>query len=453
MYRDIDLEAINKNLDDIKNNAVMEFKIKYEPTLEENKQIYKIIQNYIKKNNRIIYGGFAQHLLIKNKNPKDGVYFEIDGICFNYPEIADMEFYSPEPLEDIVNLTNELFNLNYKFIEAKEAIHTTTYKIFVNTVNYCDFAYMPLKIYNNMPIITYEGFKLCHPFFMLVDAFRVFNDPLTSYWRLEKPLNRFQKILKYYPIENYNKEIIIPKGDIDILKFIRKKIIHKSSFIVIGFYGYNYYMKKIDKNKLVNISHYEIISTNLKKDVLSIYNKLTKHFKNIKIENFFPFYDFIDNRVEFYYNDKLILSVLGNKERCIVYNYSEKKKTYFGTNNLIFMHLLYNYIYFYISKIKDDTELYLKLIKSFYYNKKDYLYKHNLTVIDKSPFQDFTIKCLGIHIDPKRKSYLLGKKQKANKKSFKFIYTPNGKYTKLQFNYPNISGNKILKKKYFILKK
>ena len=122
MFRDNDIDDINIHIEKIKNDAAMKYKSNYEPTLDENTKVYKVIQNYIKKNSRIIYGGFAQHLLIKKKNKDDGIYKEIDGVCFNFPDIADMEFYSPEPLTDIVNLTNELFKLGFKYIEAKEEV-------------------------------------------------------------------------------------------------------------------------------------------------------------------------------------------------------------------------------------------------------------------------------------------------------------------------------------------
>ena len=442
MFRDNDIDDINIHIDKIKNDAAMKYKMNYEPTLQENMKVYKVIQNYIKKNERIIYGGFAQHLLIKKKNYEDGIYEEIDGVCFNFPEVADMEFYSPEPLIDIVNLTHELYKLDFKYIEAKEAIHGKTYKIYVNMVNYCDFSFMPLNIYNNMPIITVNKFICCHPHFMMVDAYRILNDPLTSYWRLEKPIKRFQKILKYYPLtNNYNYINIknnINKSNFDILKYIKKKIIKKKNLIVIGEYGYNYYIRKYK----IPITHYEVISTNFKKDVKFIYKKLNKHFKNIKVKYYYPFYEFIDYSVEFYYNNILIFKVIKNYDRCIVYNKSIKKNIYFGTNNLVFMHLLFNYFYYYINK-SNEYKYYSNLINNFYNYKREYLNNHNITVIDYSRFQDFTLKCHGSHIDPLRKSYVQGKSKVAKNKPFKFTYIPDGTKKKIKYEYDNITGLKI----------
>jgi len=452
MFREKDIYDININLDKIKNDAAMVQKENYEPTLNENTKVYKAIQNYIKKNNRIVYGGFAQHLLIKKKNYNDGIYTEIDNVCFNFPEVADMEFYSPQPLIDIVNLTNELYNMNFKYVEAKEAIHGKTYKIYVNMINYCDFTYMPINIYNNMPVIIVNNFNCCHPHFMMVDAYRILNDPLTSYWRLEKPIKRFQQVLKYYPITENNSyfnfgELKNEKSKLDILRYLIKKIFHKKKLIIVGQYGYNYYIKK----HKVLISHYEVISANFKKNIKYIYKKLKKNFGNIKVIHYYPFYEFIGYSVEFYYNNNLILKVLDNYDRCIVYNYSEKKKTYFGTNNLVFMHLLFNYFYFYIFR-SDESKFYLNLIKNFYNYKREFLDNNNITVINKSPFQDFTLKCHGIHIDPLRKSYILGKQKIKRKKTFKFTYIPDGSKKKLEYEYDNITGNKIKNEKLFIIK-
>ena len=453
MFRDKDIDSINQHIDKIKNDASMLKLEHYEPNLDEISKVYKVIQNYIKKHKRIIYGGSAQHILIKKKNYDDGIYTEIDGVYFNFPDIADIEFYSPDPLFDIVHLTNELFKYNFKYIEAKEAVHGKTYKIYVNMINYCDFSFMPKNIYDNLPVITINNFICSHPHFMLLDAYRQVNDPLTSYWRLDKPIKRFQKVLKYYPITTNNDYYNLNKinnnnNNNDILRYIRKKIIHNRQLIVIGQYGYNYYIRK----HKVPITHYELISTNLKKNVKFIYRKLVKHFGNIKVVHYYPFYEFIDYSVEFYYNDKLILKVIQNYDRCIVYRKSIKKKTYFGTNNLVFMHLLFNYFYYYVNQSK-EYKYYHNLIQNFYNYKKEYLDNHNITVIDNSLFQDFTLKCHGSHIDPLRKSYLVGKMKASKKKPFKFSYLPDGKTKKLIYEYDNITGNKITNEKFYYIKK
>jgi len=196
MYRNEDIEKINKNIDKIKDDAAQEYKTLYEPTLNEISKVYTSIKNYIKRKGRVAYGGFAQNLLIMKKNPDDSFYKIIDGVFYNWPELADIEFYSPTPIEDVIELTEELFKLGYKNIEGKEGIHSDTYKIFVNFLNYCDISYIPANVNNNIPIIEVDGIKCAHPHFMMVDTYRILTDPMTSYWRVDKSIKRFQKLIK-----------------------------------------------------------------------------------------------------------------------------------------------------------------------------------------------------------------------------------------------------------------
>jgi len=69
-----------------------------------------------------------------------------------------------------------------------------------------------------MPIIEIDGIKCAHPHFMMVDTYRILTDPMTSYWRLDKSIKRFQKLIKYYPIDQ---------------EFVNKKIEFKSKWEII----------------------------------------------------------------------------------------------------------------------------------------------------------------------------------------------------------------------------
>jgi hypothetical protein len=453
-----DMESIEKNIDKIKDAAAQEYKSLYEPTLKETSKVYSAIKNYIKKKNKVTYGGFAQNILLTAKNPEESFYKIIDGAFYNWPEVADMEFYSPTPLADIIELTEELHGLGFKHVEGKEGIHPETYKIFVNFINYCDISYMPANIYNNIPVIDINGIKCAHPHFMMVDAYRVLTDPMTSYWRLDKSIKRFQKLLKYYPLgqsdQDQNKKIEL-KSNTDVLKVIRKKIIHKSDLVIVGFYAFDYYVKKVSEDMaLNNFPYYEAITKDLEKDSKLILKLLTHKFGNkITTKEFYPFFSFMDKRIEYYYNGSMIFRLFGNNERCTVYNYSDKKHTYFGTYSLVFMYLLFDYFLAYVSRDKPNTELFQLLLVKFFNARNKYLNLKNLTVIDPSPFQDFTLKCYGIPTDPMRNALLQGLEKKKQGKQMKFRYGASGKPGKVpEYQFTNSSGNQILNEKYLILK-
>jgi hypothetical protein len=458
MYRIEDIEKINKNIDKIKDDAAQEYKTLYEPTLNEISRVYTSIKDYIKRKGRVAYGGFAQNLLIIKNNPDDSFYKIINGVFYNWPDLADIEFYSPTPIEDVIELTEELFSKGYKNIEGKEGIHSDTYKIFVNFLNYCDISYIPTNLNNNIPIIEVDGIKCAYPHFMMVDTYRILTDPMTSYWRVDKSIKRFQKLIKYYPFDQTkaNMKIELKSNDQSIIKLIRKKIVQKTKLIVVGFAAYNYYAKKdSESNILNNIPYYELISTNFVRDAKNIMKFFNKRFPGkVTTKEYYPFYTFMDKKIEYYINNQLVLRLFGNNERCIVYNFSDKKKTHFGTFNLVMMYMYFNYFYYYVNRDKYNTELFSGLIIKFYNLRNKYLDHHNLTVIDNSPFQDFTFKCYGIPTDPIRSSLLEGIQKKKQGKRMKFRYDPSGKSGKVpDFSFPNVSGNQILNEKNFILKK
>ncbi len=456
MYREEDLVKIEENYDKIRNESAKEYKTYYEPTLTEISNVYKAIKNFIKKNKRIVYGGFAQNMLIKIKNPDDVFYTEIDGAFYNLPDIADIEFYSPTPVADLIALTEELYSQGFKHIEGKEGLHGETYKIFVNFDNYCDISYMPQHVFNNLPVVEIDGIKCAEPHFMLVDAYRVLTDPMTSYWRIDKSIKRFQKILKYYPIDDKHYESplqIKTFANEDVLKYV-KKFIKKSKLIVVGLYAYNYFAKKVSDKLVINVPYYELISTELEKDGKHIYKHLVHKFGNkITTKEYYPFCEFLDRRIEYYYNGNLILKLYGNNHRCIVYNFSDKKKTHFGTYNLVMMYLFFEYYYNFINRNNQNTELLKKIIGKFYKLRNVYLTQKNITVLDDSPFKDFTFKCYGVPLDVKRSALLEGLEMfKKGKRKFK--YNPSGKPGKSpDFSFANSSGNQIVNEKYLVLKK
>jgi hypothetical protein len=450
MYRNEDIIDINNNIKDIIENANILYRNNNDPTFKEIYNCFEFIKTFFIKKKRILYGGYAQNLLIINKNKNDGFYKDINNIYLHNTDIADLEFYSPKPINDLIELCDELSNAGFTHIDCKEGLHEETYKLFINFINYCDVSYISENIYNKLPIITINNIKCIHPHFMYIDFLRVFVDPMTSYWRLEKSFTRFNKLIKYYPLDiipfNINKLISFKNND--ILYYIKKHIIHKSKYIVIGFFAYNYYIKKYTNKFLINnLLYYELISNNLIEDGNHILEKLTKKYGNkITVSEFSPFYDLFDKRFEYYYNNNLILCLYGNNERCIVYKYSNKKKIYFSTFNLLILYLLINYYYYTINNNK-NAYLYMMLINKLYEIKNLYLIKYNKSVLDDTPFQDFSLKCIGEPIELKRKAML--------NKIKKFKYTPKkgSKGTIPYYIFNNKSGNKIINNKFFSLKK
>jgi hypothetical protein len=437
MYRLEDIDQVKIDVSKIQEKSLILFKTNYEPTIDEYKQVTQYILEFIKMKKRIIYGGYAQNKLIYNKNKDDIFYKHID--------TPDIEFYSHEPIKDIVELCNFLYEKKCKYLQGSEGVHSGTYKLYVNFENYCDISYISKNICDTMRYIEIDGIKYAHPYFMYIDFYRIFTDPNSFSFRLDKSFNRYTRLYKYYPITiSDNIKLNVNKTDVSILRLIRKKIIHNSKYIIVGKYAYNYYMSKYGK-KLVNIDYYEVIILDYNKEIIEIYNKMKKIFNNIKIKEFMPYFEFFGRRMEFYLDDKIIFKVYDNNNRCIVNKYSEKKKCYFGTNQLIFLFLLSNYNYSITNNDKLNENNNLIMINNLSYTKNKYLNNKNKTVLDKTPFEDFIIECNGISLDSRRESFLEKYNKKKNNKRINFRYEPTGKQINIPvYNFDNTSGNEII---------
>lgn len=458
MYREQDLIALKKNKEKIYDDIILYYKTRYEPTINESYNVIKNILKFIKKKKRIIYGGYALNLIIMNKNSEDYIYRKINNVYFNFPEIADLEFYSPTPVQDIIELANELYKLNFKQIDVKEGIHPETFKLFINFIGYCDITYLPSNIFYNINYININELKCVHPKFILLDMYKILTDPYTSYWRLDKILERINKLTQYYPLRNIKFDInklFISDNNNEILKFIKLIIMEKSKYITIGYYAYNYYIKKLTKKYIINnIPYIELISSNIKKDGYKIYKILKLKYKNVTIKQYNKFSGYIDNKIEYYVNNNLVLILYGNYNRCILYKYSKKEKIYYGSFTIVIMYFLFFYYYNFVNKNKIYCKLYKYLIGKLFLIRNKYLIKKNITVINISPFQEFTVKCIGKHLDIKRNYLIENLKKYKEKKQVLFKYTPNNKTINNpipQINFDNTSGNIIINKKKYII--
>lgn len=439
MYSKDDFDLIKDKLNDIEKKAKKYYQDNFEePTKQEYDDVMMEIKKYIKDKGLIIYGGYAQNSLIGEKNKRDEFYDDTDR--------PDLEIYSPDPIGDSMRMADMLFSKGYKYVVCEEGIHNETYKIFVNFLNFSDISYMDPYVFKNCPYIIIDDLKLTHPHFMQTDAYRVYSDLLVSNFRLSKTFNRMTTLMKHYPFDDkaeFNVLSYKKTEEIDnVLRFIRKHIIHNSDLVVVGHYAYNYLVKKLDDKHEIDVEYIQIVSSNLDKDFDKITKILKEEYgKKIYYRRFYPFFQFFDNRYEFSYNGKVVLKLYGSNERCIVFQESEKKKTKFGTFILIMLYFLIDYNFAIINQDQKEQDNFMSLIIRLNKIRNKYLDKNNLTILDKSPFEEFTLKCIGKPLDPIRSARLKMTENKEAGKKIKFRYNPSGKPGKIpSFKFNNTSG-------------
>jgi hypothetical protein len=440
LYTKHDIEVIADNIDILMKDADKVVKTTYEPTIQEFREVLKVVREFIKSKNRIIYGGTALNDLIKNVNPKNAIYDELNK--------SDMEFYSPEPIQDLKEICDLLYSKNFKYVQGQQAQHGETYKFFVNFEDVGDISYVPLFIYNKMPTIEIDGLRYIHPKFMYIDYLRMYTDPLMSFFRLEKAIPRGMALINNYPLELGEDKIKydeLTEKEENIIKDISKIISNSNSFIHVGTYAIQFYT--IDKE--TKLLPYEVISVEYKKDVNSIYEELNKKYK-IETKEYFPYFQFWDRHIEFIFNNKVVLTIYKNYDRCIPY------RKYDAGNIASFQQVLLHHLikYYFNLNNKLDEKNVNNILGNIVKIRNEYLKKNNKTVMDDTIFREFQINCLGKSVDSRRQYFLDIMKKKSQGRQILYRYNPQTDYDhKLpDYYFDNTSGNLIKNPKLYTIK-
>lgn len=438
---------IAENIIDIMNQAKKNSLDVLEPTMDEYNKVMDVIKKYIRNKKRKIYGGYALHRLILNKGGKDGIYNE----DFDIP---DIEFYSPEPLEDIVDLCNLLHDSGFKKVQGKQAMHEESYTVFVNYQKYCDISYVPKLIYNYIPTISIDGMLFTKPKFLYIDMYRVFNDPMTSYWRLEKTFKRMYKLQKAYPFYNIRNKLQVQVEEPvkNIVKQVLKEYIkEQKELFLFGYYAYNYYIRQSGTNKFqtVDIPHIDVVSIEYKRDCENAYTYLkSKYNKDISVQEYYPFFQFHGYKTVYMYRGTPILSIYDKNNRCIPFH-----KTSDGYNVTSFqftaMMLMILELKTTIDKQKIENKRYNIMLSNLMVARNDYLNKNNKTVLDNTPFREFQLDCMGKTLTQDRIYRLQIDKRKKEGKKLIIYYTPqtDRETFNVKVHFDNTSGNLIRNEK------
>lgn len=470
LYKQGDIELLAENWSNIMADVEQERLALLEPTLEEMKEVHEIVLEFVRNNKRKIYGGFALNLLVKDKDKKDAIYKD--------NKVPDVDFYSPDPIGDLMKLCNILHQKGYKAVAGREAMHQETYSLSVNYMLYCDISYVPRNIYNKMPFIEVDKLILIHPHFMFIDYLRMMTDPLISYWRFEgdlKSYRRFFLLQKHYLFPKAKNEIKIKDSSPTIqvaLDMIFQFLLNRNSIIVTGLYAYNYYLYEsriLDSSEsgnmsLIRVPYYEFISSDYRTDYFALLTHLKSNViipqDRLTSTEFYPFFQFTGHSVEIYIDKQLICRIYNNNKKCFPYldlpaikfnisaNSVEKHKKYIIRMGTFPVTLLYGLISIMKARTTDDSQgknLYYQFVGNLLESRNHFFDKYNKNYLDDTPFREFVVKCIGETIQPDRQRRLLIESRKKKNKRYTFQYEPeNGvKEPSTSYEFANSSGNAI----------
>lgn len=428
-----------------------------EPSAKEYYETLAIVINFCKKNNRKIYGGYALNNMLKSKK-KEEIYDESD--------FPDVEFFSPTPIKDLYEICNELHEKGYKYIKGQEAQHPETYTIFVNFKNTCDITYAPSNVYNHMRTYECDGFVYQHPHLMIIDYFRMINDPLTSYWRLDRAFKRLDILQKTFPFHIMDEHIKSPKLSEKMREMLTSiKTLHipdSKTLIICGYEAYNYYVgvsnAKIS-NMMVNVPFLEFISTNYVEDVLNLFTfikstLLDDEKSKLRHDEYFPFFQFVGFKSIITFENKPIVIIYDHNNMCIPfskirmkYNTSKKEIEHrIATFTYTLMMIMITAMRMRIEKNSVERKNCEIIVSNLLQVREEYFKRTKMSPLDDTPFREYQICCVGTTMTQSRKHKLKNLAKKEKGKSFMFSYDPataKEKEPSGKFFFANTSGNLI----------
>jgi len=196
-------------------DTVLDNTKKYEDIAEKRSVFYhdidralSLVQKFIKKKDRILYGGMAIDISLKLSD-HEGIY--------SPGTIPDYDFMSPDYYNDSNELAIELTKAGFENVSAIHAIHLTSRRVRVNFIPVADITYIPQNIYETIPTLIVSGGKtkelkelenmrVVHPNFQRLDIYRALCTPFEKppgeviLQRTKKDIKRFRMLNKQYPL-------------------------------------------------------------------------------------------------------------------------------------------------------------------------------------------------------------------------------------------------------------
>lgn len=164
------------------------------------KEIQKIVEEFLRKKKRIVYGGQAIDFALRLKGDK----------LYEDYTIPDYDFYSAKFDKDAYDLLLIFMDNGFNEVSIINAIHPSTLRIRVDSIYAADITFIPKSIYKKIKqnVLEFDGIYFRHPLHQLIDIYLSFSFPYFGkpqeniVHRWEKDWLRKNLIFKYYTYSN-----------------------------------------------------------------------------------------------------------------------------------------------------------------------------------------------------------------------------------------------------------
>ena len=253
----------------------------------EMKEIFKIVEDFIKNKKLVCYGGISINALLPND---DKIYNEdID--------LPDYDMFSPTAIEDAKELADIFYKHGYTEVEARSGQHYGTSKVFVNFIGVADITGINKHLFNAIKkkAVKVNGILYTDPNFLRMSMFLELSRPSGDTSRWEKVLKRLTLINKYYPLTNvkcddvkFQREMV-EDGSINsekVFEIVRNTFIHEDC-VFFGGYAISEYSKYMTENirkKIEKYADFDVLSRDPKRTADNVKERLYEEgIKNVKV--------------------------------------------------------------------------------------------------------------------------------------------------------------------------
>jgi len=279
---------------------------------EELQQALNIVKRFIKRKQRICYGGTAINSLL----PKEKRFYDPN---FDLP---DYDFFSPTIESDILELVSDLNNAGFNEVVHRVGIHEGTKKILVNYTAVADVSHLDKPLYNiyfkESEVV--DGIHYTSPDMLRMMMYLELSRPRGEVSRWAKVYERLELLNSEFPLKMCKKMRTYPMVSNEIRKTILDFVVSHERILANIELELLYRRSLSQKNVSYLVSKGSMLvffSPDLKKDSFDIKNILPQN--SLRLLYVAGKGDLTQNRVELYY-DSLLIAVLLEENACHSYN-------------------------------------------------------------------------------------------------------------------------------------
>jgi len=274
--------------------------------------IIKVVEDFLKRKKLVCYGGTA----INNILPPDAQFYDRD------IEIPDYDFYSPNALEDAIELANIYYKLGYNDVEAKSGVHKGTFKVYVNFIPIADITQIHKGLFEaiSKDAITIMGISYCPADFLRMNMYLELSRPMGDVSRWEKVLKRLILLTKYYPMKpniscstiEFQRKMKSFKENGELLHDIIRDNLVGQQVVFFGGYATSLFSRYMDNSTTVvkRIPDFDVLANEPEKTINFLKEHLIqKGFKNAKIIKHEAVDEMISEHFELQVNGEKVLFV------------------------------------------------------------------------------------------------------------------------------------------------